>query len=69
MATLICAVYLFVKWAFSKRIGIISMSCMTEKSERTEEKKKAMIDLDAALEEAAKNSISMFCAARDEGFE
>jgi hypothetical protein len=58
-----------VKWAVSKQVDIISMSWTIGKSEKTEEKKKALMELDAALEEAAKNNILMFCAARDEGLE
>lgn len=50
-------------------VDIISMSWTIEKSEENEEKKKALIDLDDALEEAAKKDILMFCAARDEGLE
>ena len=44
-------------------MGTVSMSWMIEKLE------KAVIDLDAALEGAAKNSILMFCAARGEDLE
>jgi hypothetical protein len=46
-------------------MDIISMSWM----EKAGEKKKAVIDLDAALEEAAKISILVFHTARGEGLE
>ena len=51
------------------QVDIISMSWTIEKSENTREKKKALLDLDEALEYAAKKNILMFCAARDEGLE
>jgi len=44
-------------------MGTVSMSWMIEKLE------KAVIDLDAALEEAAKISILVFHTARGEGLE
>jgi hypothetical protein len=50
-------------------VDIISMSWTIEKSEKTDEIKKALMDLDEALEDAAKKNILMFCAARDEGLE
>ena len=39
-------------------VGIISMNWMTEKSQQDEEKMRALIDLDAALDDAAKKIIS-----------